>query len=62
MTGESPPPTLRWLSCEADQRRIARSYLRDPLVSGIEHLHEARDQGKRIVVAPVHLGNWEASW
>jgi Kdo2-lipid IVA lauroyltransferase/acyltransferase len=28
-------------------------------VSGIEHLHEARDRGKPILVAPVHLGNWE---
>ena len=28
-------------------------------VSGIEHLHRARDQGKPILVAPVHLGNWE---
>jgi KDO2-lipid IV(A) lauroyltransferase len=28
-------------------------------VSGIEHLHEARDQGKPILVAPIHLGNWE---
>jgi Kdo2-lipid IVA lauroyltransferase/acyltransferase len=28
-------------------------------VAGIEHLHEARDQGKPILVAPVHLGNWE---
>jgi Kdo2-lipid IVA lauroyltransferase/acyltransferase len=149
-TGESPPPPLRWLFGDADQRRIAgRYWLRDPVVgaaetvlhyamrampidmcsysgaamtsltrrlypeseararkawvalrpeaadahsvdaamdrlwrnvgrtmheysvidrlwaagrievSGIEHLHEARDQGKPILVAPIHLGNWE---
>jgi Kdo2-lipid IVA lauroyltransferase/acyltransferase len=28
-------------------------------VVGIEHVHEARNQGKPILVAPVHLGNWE---
>ena len=28
-------------------------------VCDIEHLHRARDQGKPILVAPVHLGNWE---
>jgi Kdo2-lipid IVA lauroyltransferase/acyltransferase len=28
-------------------------------VRDIEHLHRARDQGKPILVAPVHLGNWE---
>jgi Kdo2-lipid IVA lauroyltransferase/acyltransferase len=29
-------------------------------VSDIEHLDRARDQGKPILVTPVHLGNWEA--
>jgi KDO2-lipid IV(A) lauroyltransferase len=149
-TGELPPPPLRWLFGDANQRRTARRYwLRDPIVgaaeltlhyamrampidvcsysgaaityftrrlypkseararklwaalrpeeadaravdaamdrlwrnvgrtmheysvidrlwaagrievSGIERLHEARDQGKPILVAPVHLGNWE---
>jgi KDO2-lipid IV(A) lauroyltransferase len=29
-------------------------------VRDIEHLHRARDEGKPILVAPVHLGNWEA--
>jgi KDO2-lipid IV(A) lauroyltransferase len=28
-------------------------------VSDIEHLDHARDQGKPILVTPVHLGNWE---
>jgi KDO2-lipid IV(A) lauroyltransferase len=28
-------------------------------VAGIEHLNMARDQGKPILVTPVHLGNWE---
>jgi KDO2-lipid IV(A) lauroyltransferase len=28
-------------------------------VSDIEHLDRARDQGKPILVTPVHLGNWE---
>ena len=28
-------------------------------VSDIEHLHRARDQGRPILVTPVHLGNWE---
>ncbi len=29
-------------------------------VSDIAHLHRARDQGRPILVTPVHLGNWEA--
>ncbi len=28
-------------------------------VSDIEHLDRARDQGRPILVAPIHLGNWE---
>ena len=28
-------------------------------VSDIDHLHRARDQGRPILVTPVHLGNWE---
>ena len=37
MTGEPPPPPLRWLFGDADQRRIARRYwLRDPVVGAAE--------------------------
>ena len=37
MTGEPPPPPLRWLFGDADQRRIAgRYWLRDPMVGAAE--------------------------